>query len=256
MRANAARTRNDTMHATGRHTPASPAPRRHGAGRVTAMVAGAHAGVPSFACPGPADGSASRGLAPGLSCLLAAGLGVIAAALPGDPARIACAALVCAWLMFTMHVAAASLRSLLRLPTDGDDALFDDHASLFARAHGVSRGGGNTGATGDGFPPEAHGADPAPGFSVPSVHRSAGGSTLPLHLQPGKTAHGSSHGVNGRRHPSNPRRPHPPPDRGTLPPPAAPVRPFFCPRAAAPTRRPHDRHDHGARRLALARRTA
>ncbi len=188
MRANAARTRNDTMHATGRHTPASPAPRRHGAGRVTAMVAGAHAGVPSFACPGPADGSAmpappagagracdtpghtSRGLAPGLSCLLAAGL----------------------WLMFTMHVAAASLRSLLRLPTDGDDALFDDHASLFARAHGVSRGGGNTGATGDGFPPEAHGADPAPGFSVPSVHRSAGGSTLPLHLQPGKTAHGSS----------------------------------------------------------------
>lgn len=210
MRANAARTRNDIMHATGRHTPASPAPRRHGAGRVTAMAAGAHVGVPSFACPGPADGSAmpappagagracdtpghtSRGLAPGLSCLLAAGLGVIAAALPGDPARIACAALVCAWLMFTMHVAAASLRSLLRLPTDGDDALFDDHASLFARAHGVSRGGGHTGATGDGFPPEAHGANPAPGFSVPSVHRSAGGSTLPLHLQPGKTAHGSS----------------------------------------------------------------
>ncbi len=198
------------MHAAPRHTPASHAPRRHGAGRVTAMVAGAPADVPVFTCHGPdndptipappagagracdAFGHTSRGLAPGLSCLLAAGLGVIAAALPGDPARIACAALTCAWLVFTMHVTAASLRSLLHLPTETDDSLSCDDAFLFARAHGAPFMKGHSAATGCGFPPEAAGADTAPGFAVPSVHRSAGGSTLPLHLQPGKIAHGSS----------------------------------------------------------------
>ncbi|MBZ2172087.1 hypothetical protein EKK70_08475 [Desulfovibrio sp. DS-1] len=179
-----------------------------------AMAAQAHADVLPFACPGASTGSTipappagagracdtpghtSRGLAPGLSCLLAAGLGVIAAALPGDPARIACAALVCAWLVFTMHVAATSLRSLLRLPTEvganTGDTPFDDDASLFARAHAASRHGGHADATGGGFPPEAPGAGTAPGFAVPSVHCSAGGSTLPLHLQPDGITHGSS----------------------------------------------------------------
>ncbi len=197
------------MHAAPRHTPASNAPRRLGVGRVAAMVAGVPADLPAFTCHGPdngptipappagagracdASGHTSRGLAPGLSCLLAAGLGVIAAALPGDPARIACAAVVCAWLVFSMHVAAASLRSLLRLPTETDDCQFCDDAPLFARAHGSLFMKGHA-ATGCGFPPEVAGADTAPGFAVPSVHRSAGGSTLPLHLQPGKIAHGSS----------------------------------------------------------------
>ena len=179
-----------------------------------AMAAQAHADALPFARPGASTGSTipappagagracdtpghtSRGLAPGLSCLLAAGLGVIAAALPGDPARIACAALVCAWLVFTMHVAATSLRSLLRLPTEvganTGDTPFDDDASLFARAHAASRHGGHADATGGGFPPEAPGAGTAPGFAVPSVHCSAGGSTLPLHLQPDGITHGSS----------------------------------------------------------------
>lgn len=173
-----------------------------------AMAAEAHADVLPFACPGAATGSAipappagagracdtsghtSRGLAPGLSCLLAAGLGVIAAALPGDPARIACAAMVCVWLVFTMHVAAASLRSLLRAPADVDARNLD--VLLHARTHAAPHAGDEFCATGGGFPPEAHGAHTAPGFAVPSVHRSAGGSTLPLHLQPGKIAHGSS----------------------------------------------------------------
>ncbi|WP_223290330.1 hypothetical protein [Nitratidesulfovibrio sp. SRB-5] len=202
------------MHAAPRHTTARHATRRHGAGRDMAMAAQAHADVLPFACPGASTGSTipappagagracdtpghtSRGLAPGLSCLLAAGLGVIAAALPGDPARIACAALVCAWLVFTMHVAATSLRSLLRLPTEvganTGDTPFDDDASLFARAHAASRHGGHADATGGGFPPEAPGAGTAPGFAVPSVHCSAGGSTLPLHLQPDGITHGSS----------------------------------------------------------------
>lgn len=202
------------MNAAPRHTPACHALRRHGAGRAMAMAAGAHADVLPFTYPGATEGSTipappagagracdtpghtSRGLAPGLSCLLAAGLGVIAAALPGDPARIACAAMVCAWLVFTMHVVAASLRSLLYLPPHaspnaGED-LFNDATSLSARAHGTSPYGKHTGATGGGFPPEAPGAGSAPGFAVPSVQRSAGRSTLPLHLQPDGITHGSS----------------------------------------------------------------
>ncbi len=202
------------MHAAPRHTTANHAARRHGTGLAMAVAAKAYADVLPFACPDAATGStipappagagracdtpghSSRGLAPGLSCLLAAGLGVIAAALPGDPARIACAALVCAWLVFTMHVAAASLRSLLRLPTEHDpstgDSLFDNDASLFARSHATSHAGGHAAATGGGFPPEAPGAGSAPGFTVPSVYGSAGGSTLPLHLQPDGITHGSS----------------------------------------------------------------
>lgn len=202
------------MHATPRHATARHATRRHGARCDMAMAAQVHADVLPFVRPCAAEGSTipappagagracdtpghtSRGLAPGLSCLLAAGLGVIAAALPGDPARIACAALVCAWLVFTMHVAAASLRSLLRLPTEGGansgGTPFDDDASLFARTHAVSRHGKHADATGGGFPPEVPGAGSAPGFAVPSVHCSAGGSTLPLHLQPDGITHGSS----------------------------------------------------------------
>lgn len=179
-----------------------------------AMAAQAHANVLPFACPGASTGSAipappagagracdtpghtSRGLAPGLSCLLAAGLGVIAAALPGDPARIACAALVCAWLVFTMHVVAASLRTLLHLPTEGGvntgDTPFDGDAFLFARAPAASRHGEHAAATGDEFPPEVPGAGSAPAFTVAFVHCSAGGSTLPLHLQPDGITHGSS----------------------------------------------------------------
>lgn len=196
------------MHPAYRHTPASHAPRRPGAGRATALALRDHADVLPFLCAEPAGdpaipappagagracdtpGHTSRGLAPGLSCLLAAGLGVIAAALPGDPARVACAAMVCVWLVFTMHVAAASLRSLLRAPANADVHAAD--VLLPARAHGGSRMGDRACATGGGFPPEADGAHTAPGLAVPSVYRSAGGSTLPLHLQPGKIVHGSS----------------------------------------------------------------
>ncbi|EGY25776.1 hypothetical protein DA2_1985 [Desulfovibrio sp. A2] len=196
------------MHPAHRHTPDSPAHRRHGAARATALALRDHADVLPFLCAEPAGdpaipappagagracdtpGHTSRGLAPGLSCLLAAGLGVIAAALPGDPARVVCAAMVCAWLVFTMHVAAASLRSLLRAPADVDARNLD--VLLRARVHAAPHAGDGIRATGGGFPPEALGAHTAPGFAVPSVHRSAGGSTLPLHLQPGKIAHGSS----------------------------------------------------------------
>ncbi|WMW64022.1 hypothetical protein [Nitratidesulfovibrio liaohensis] len=202
------------MHAASCHTEARHAPRRNAAGRAMVMAAQAYADVLPFACPDADTGSTipappagagracdtsghtSRGLAPGLSCLLAAGLGVIAAALPGDPARIACAALVCAWLLFTMHVAAASLRTLLCLPTDDGPSTGDnpcDHeASQCARRRATFRDGGHAAATGGEFPPEVPGADSALGFAVPSVHCSAGGSTLPLHLQPDGITHGSS----------------------------------------------------------------
>ncbi len=82
----------NAMHAAPRHMPTSHAPRRHGAGRAMAMAAGAHDDVLPFVYPCAAEGSTipappagagracdtpghtSRGLAPGLSCLLAAGL--------------------------------------------------------------------------------------------------------------------------------------------------------------------------------------